>query len=303
LTLISEAEQRQEKLVATVVKATGALESWRHDVEGEVDDLKLKMSKLTKYMDRSVFDNSPASIGLISSSPQLPEQTAACSSAGNTAARPSGHHDDMTPRVDGEGGKLPLTHSPTNGTHSDANVGSSQFHGTLFDHQHDTHPLDTAHINNGHLPKLNFPSYEGETTRLWISQAEDYFKMYTIPPHHWVKVSRMHFRGVSTRWIESIHHPDRIPWPNFCKMLHNRFGHDLRDHLSRQMFHIHQTSTVLEYVERFSSLFDQLKAYQIEPDMHYYTTRFVDGLRHDICVAVAIQRPSTLDTAYALTLL
>jgi hypothetical protein len=80
--LISEVEQRQEKLVATVVQATGALESWRHDAEGKMDDLKLKMSKLTKYMDRSVFDNSPPSIGLISSSPQFLDQTAARLSAG-----------------------------------------------------------------------------------------------------------------------------------------------------------------------------------------------------------------------------
>jgi hypothetical protein len=113
----------------------------------------------------------------------------------------------------------------------------------------------------------------------------------------------MHFRGTAARWFESIHHPDQIPWPDFCKMLHDRFGHDQRDRLSRQMFHIHQTSTVLKYVEWFSSLFNQLKAYQIEPDMHYYTTCFVDGLRHDIRVAVAIQHPSTLDTAYVLTLL
>lgn len=111
----------------------------------------------------------------------------------------------------------------------------------------------------------------------------------------------MHFRGATARWIESIHHPDLIPWPDFCKLLHERFGRDQRDHLSRQMFHIHQTSTILDYVERFYSLFDQLKAYQTEPDMHYYTTRFVDGL--DIRIVVAIQRPSNLDTAYVLALL
>jgi hypothetical protein len=88
----------------------------------------------------------------------------------------------MTTWVDGEGGKLPLTHSPANGTHSDANVGSSQFHGSLFAHQHDTLPPDNESSDNGRLPKLNFPNYEGETTRLWISQAEDYFEMYFVPP-------------------------------------------------------------------------------------------------------------------------
>jgi hypothetical protein len=69
------------------------------------------------------------------------------------------------------------------------------------------------------------------------------------------------------------------------------------------MFHIHQSSTVIDYVERFSTLFNQLKAYQPNPDLHYYTTRFVDGLRHDIRMVVALQHPFDLDTAYTLALL
>jgi hypothetical protein len=127
--------------------------------------------------------------------------------------------------------------------------------------------------------------------------------MYDVPPRRWVKVSRMHFKGIAARWIEAINHPDRIPWPEFCKLLHDRFGRDQHDQLSRQMFHIHQTTTVLDYVERFSTLFDQLKAYQAQPDLHYYTNRSVDGLRHDIRMVVALQRPSDLDTAYTLALL
>ena len=86
-------------------------------------------------------------------------------------------------------------------------------------------------------------------------------------------------------------------------MLHDRFGCDQRDKLVRQMFHINQISTVADYVDRFSSLFDQLKAYQPNPDIHYFTTHFVDGLRDDINMVVTLQRPSTLDTAYSLALL
>jgi len=37
--------------------------------------------------------------------------------------------------------------------------------------------------------------------------------------------------------------------------------------------------------------------------MHYFTTRFVDGLWDDIRMVVTLQRPSTLDTAYSLALL
>jgi hypothetical protein len=127
--------------------------------------------------------------------------------------------------------------------------------------------------------------------------------MYDVHPRRWVKVSRKHFQWDAARWIESLENLDRISWPDFCKLIHERFGRDQRDKLSRQMLHIHQSSTVTDYVARFSTLFDQLKAYQPNPNMHYYTTRFVDGLRHDIHIVVALQHLPNIDTAYTLALL
>jgi hypothetical protein len=56
-------------------------------------------------------------------------------------------------------------------------------------------------------------------------------------------------------------------------------------------------------VERFATLFDQLKACQPNPDLHYYTTHFVDGLRDDIRVVITMHHPSTLDIACTLALL
>lgn len=64
---------------------------------------RLKMSKITKYMDRSILDNPTTSSGLISCSPPVMELTIVRSPAGNTAARPSGHHIESTTRVDGFG--------------------------------------------------------------------------------------------------------------------------------------------------------------------------------------------------------
>lgn len=102
--------------------------------------------------------------------------------------------------------------------------------------------------------------------------------MYHVPKPILVRVACMRFRSAAGRWISSLKQPDRLPWPDFCQLLLDRFGRDQRDMLVRQMFHIHQTTTVIDYVERFSTLFDQLKAYQPKPDYHYYITRFVNGL-------------------------
>ena len=73
------------------------------------------------------------------------------------------------------------------------------FHGVAYDEHTRIHPNETTQTNLGKLPNQNFPIYEGETTRLWVSQAEDYFAMYEVPPRQWVKISCMNFHGAAAR--------------------------------------------------------------------------------------------------------
>lgn len=86
-------------------------------------------------------------------------------------------------------------------------------------------------------------------------------------------------------------------------MLHERFGKDQYQSLVRQLFRIKQLGTVVEYIEQFSNLVDQLSAYESVADPLFFSTRFVDGLRDDIRVVVLVERLSDLDTACTLALL
>lgn len=86
-------------------------------------------------------------------------------------------------------------------------------------------------------------------------------------------------------------------------MVLHHFSRDQHELLLRQLFHIRQTSFVSEYVDKFTELVDQLKAYTTTPDHLYYTTRFIDGLRDDIRLVILVARPSDLDTACTLALL
>lgn len=47
---------------------------------------------------------------------------------------------------------------------------------------------------------------------------------------------------------------------------------------------------------------DQLTAYEPNPDMLHYTTRFIDGLKSAVHIVVAVHRPLDLDTAYSIAL-
>lgn len=56
-------------------------------------------------------------------------------------------------------------------------------------------------------------------------------------------------------------------------------------------------------MEQFAELYDQLTAYESSPDPLHYTTRFIDGLKPGVRMAIAMQKPRDLDTAYELALL
>ena len=83
----------------------------------------------------------------------------------------------------------------------------------------------------------------------------------------------------------------------------DRFGKSQYEALIRQLFRIRQTSTVQEYIDKFSELVDQLLAYARHTDPLFFAMRFMDGLRDDIRNAVHMQRPNSFDEACVLALL
>jgi hypothetical protein len=114
----------------------------------------------------------------------------------------------------------------------------------------------------------------------------------------------MHFEGDAARWWQSVESTlATASWDTFCAELHSRFDRDQHELLTRQLFHLRQTSTVSDYVSKFTGLMDGLRSYSTTVDPVYYVTRFIDGLRPDIKAIVIVQRPKTLDAACVLALL
>ena len=252
--ILIESERRQDGRLKIIEKVMGGLEEWRQDAEGVLDDMRLKVLKLNKAWDRSVVEQSSSALGLIAYPPGV-EQTDKRPSAVEMAARPSGHGVDTPPRENEFGVVTTLTHSPANGTNS-----IPQLHGTAYDlYTARNKPLDPHSWPPGRLPKFPFPTFHGENIRLWISNAKDYFDMYQVESHLWLKIAKQQFKDTAARWIQSIEPLLKsLDWPTFCCMLHERFGCDQHQILIHRMFHIHQESTVTDYVERFSELIDQL---------------------------------------------
>jgi hypothetical protein len=108
----------------------------------------------------------------------------------------------------------------------------------------------------------------------------NYFEMYDVEPPMWVRVATMHFTGPAKRWLQSVESLlSTTDWTKLCSMLHECFSRDQHELLLRQHFNIRQSSTVSDYVDKYQALIEQLKAYNPNPDLLSFTTRFIDGLR------------------------
>jgi hypothetical protein len=93
----------------------------------------------------------------------------------------------------------------------------------------------------------------------------------------------MHFEGVAGRWFQSIEpQVSSWSWRQFCHVVHERFGREQHELVIRKLFHIRQTSSVQDYVDRFCELIDVLVTYEHTTDPLYYTMKFIDGLHDDI---------------------
>jgi hypothetical protein len=121
-----------------------------------------------------------------------------------------------------------------------------------------------------------------------------------------VRVASMHFDGPTAKWLQSVNHRIRkATWTELCSWIHDRFGKDQHDLLIRQLFHIKQSRSVQECIDKLCELVDQLSAHEPShsANSRYYATCFVDGLKHEIKSIILVQMSVDLDIAFSLALL
>lgn len=94
-----------------------------------------------------------------------------------------------------------------------------------------------------------------------------------------------------------------ISWLELCDRVCRKFTRDRQELLIRHWFHVGQTSSVAEYVERFDGLMHQLLSYDNALTPLYFLTKFVDGLKDEIRGVVMLQKPVDLDAACSVALL
>jgi hypothetical protein len=307
-------ETRKDDRVDALEAATAAIESWKPTIESSVQTVKTEVQKLARHWDRSVKENADAGIF---PQPDSTPPMGGVMPAGSVPQRPSagggtdgpGGHCNLPWNRDVGFGSVTFTQIPDKSTYK--NPPPAPPPPPRFNSYRSREPgnfiggnVGKSGSSTGRLPKLNFPEFSGDNPRLWVSRCENYFDMYEVEECRWIQIASMSFTDAAARWFQSVETKlRRASWQEFIIALLDRFGREQKELLIRQLFHIKQTGSVTDYVDKFAGLVDQLTAYGHVTEPVYYAMRFVDGLRDDIRTAVSLHRPATFDTAASLALL
>jgi hypothetical protein len=247
-------------------RVAASFEEWRPGVDGLVDDICLEVGKLSKFYERSVRERSPplfpvgspsAAAGASATTSPFPSPTGGGipphsqvlkiqsaserPSAPGMADRPSGHGFDNSYREDGFSSVTTVVHAPVKGAFrlptpapspkpSKCVVPSFGYAARFAN--------SAGSGGSGRLPKLNFPSFNGENPKLWLSRSIDYLEMYEVERHKWIKIATMHFLDPAARWLPSVEFKlNSCPWATFESMVLDIFGKDQHAILVRQLLH------------------------------------------------------------------
>jgi hypothetical protein len=147
-------------------------------------------------------------------------------------------------------------------------------------------------------PKLNFPSFNGESDPLpWLNKCETYFRGMRTMAEEKVWIASLHLKGVAADWYYALERDHAIPsWARFAEFVNMRFGPPLRTNSLAELKDLRRTGSVEEYQRQFSVLLCRCDDLSPSQQVNMFTAGLGEPLRTD----VEMQTPTTLQYAMSL---
>ena len=78
-----------------------------------------------------------------------------------------------------------------------------------------------------HLPKLEFPKFDGDNHRLWRDRCEMFFEVYSVGNALKTRFAALNFDGPAATWLQTLERKGRVlDWDEFCAVVFARFDKD-----------------------------------------------------------------------------
>jgi hypothetical protein len=128
--------------------------------------------------------------------------------------------------------------SPSAGTTVPAGTGDAVTHAARHDH------------------KLLFPTFDGSEDPLpWLKLCDQFFRIQETPEAGKVFLATFYMSGDASQWYVLLERNHGQPsWPDFIKLVNQRFGPPLRSNPLGELIQLHRETTVVEYQSKFLAL-------------------------------------------------
>ncbi|KAK1652704.1 hypothetical protein QYE76_070509 [Lolium multiflorum] len=185
-------------------------------------------------------------------------------------------------------------------THTPVDFDIGERSGEFDDSGYNTARTTPHHRNRP--PKTEFPRFDGENPKLWKTVCEKYFALYAVDHETWATFAGMHFVGNAALWLQSYEAEHDVDnWEELCVAVHLKFGKNKHHKYLAALERCKQQGTIDQYYHKFEELRHKVLVHNKHYDEAFFVTKFINGLRRDIRLAIKLHNPLTVDAALTLT--
>jgi hypothetical protein len=160
---------------------------------------------------------------------------------------------------------------------------------------------DEAPNHRSPLPKLSFPKFTGENSRISVDKCTDYFRIFSIPECRWTTSAFLHMEENATKWLQMYKMRKGLgDWSEFVCDVEQKFGAYDYMRAVHDLLALHQEGSVEDYTREFEALQFQVAMYNTRYDDMFFTSHFVNCLKEEIRGSVQSQLPESVDRASLL---
>ncbi|KAJ4795033.1 polyprotein [Rhynchospora pubera] len=150
-----------------------------------------------------------------------------------------------------------------------------------------------------HLPRAEFPSFDGTNPSIWRSKCESYFDIFQVPDQCKTPFATLHFTGEAQEWYDCFKDDSpHLPWSLLVEEVLDRFHSYNHSHPVGDFKRVHQTGKVLDYIKQFERAKSRLIGETKIRNSDFFIQGFIEGLKDEIRYAVELLDPASLNQAF-----
>lgn len=137
---------------------------------------------------------------------------------------------------------------------------------------HNPRPLNFA-------PKVEFPTFDGNKSRVWICKSKKYFDLWKIADNQKLNLASLYMNGKSKSWMHSyMRMRNNVDWDEFVMDLCARFKENLGSNAVEEFNKLLRKDSLQDYLDLFENLRGlMLQRNPLLPES-YFLNSFIGGL-------------------------